>query len=178
MWKIKSNNITFKKLNENDIKLLHQWFQIPHVLKWYARDEKYTLEMIEEKYRQRINDASIPNFIIYDQDRPVGYIQYYHVTEHLPEGITDYSHPLFKDYKPNELIGIDLFIADENHLRTGFGSEALGLFINAYLKEKFKAVLVDPLKQNTAAILFFEKNEFRHIQSHDVNHDLMLLKLE
>lgn len=175
---MKNHNITFKKMNENDLKLLHQWFQIPHVLKWYARDENYTLEMIEEKYRQRINDVSIPNFIIYDQDRPVGYIQYYYVTEHLPEGIIDYNHPLFKDYKPNELIGLDLFIADEKYLRIGFTSVALTLFISINLKGKFKAVLVDPLKQNTAAIFFFERNGFKHIQSQDDNHDLMLLKPE
>lgn len=175
---IKNGKINFKKINENDLKLLYRWFQIPHVLKWYARDEKYTSEMIEEKYRQRINDVSIQSFIIYDQDKPVGYIQYYHVTEHLPEGIIDYTPPLFNNFKPNELIGIDLFIADENYLHMGFASVALALFINTYLNEKFKAVLADPVKQNTSAISFFERNGFRHILSQDAIHDLMLLKLE
>ena len=178
MQTIKKHNITFKKMKNSDLKLLHEWFQIPHVLKWYARDEKYTPEMIEEKYRQRINDVSIPNFIIYDQDKPVGYIQYYHVTEHLSEGIIDYNHPIFNNFKPNELIGLDLFIADENYLHIGFASIALARFINTYLKEKVKAVLVDPVKQNTSAISFFEKNGFRHTLSQDANHDLMLLKLE
>src|SRR5688500_11834457 len=154
MRKMKNNNITFKKLNENDLKLLHQWFQTPHVLKCYARDKKYSFEEIKEKYLQRINDASVPNFIIHAQDKPIGYIQCYYLTDHLPEGIVDYSHPLFNDFKPNELVGIDLFIADKNYLRTGFSSEALALFINTYLKEKFKAVLVDPLKQNITAISF------------------------
>lgn len=177
MWKMKNHTITFKKMSENDFKLLNQWFQIPHVLKWYARGDKYTPEMIEEKYHQRINDTSIPNFIIYNQDNPVGYVQYYHVEKHFPEGIVDYNHPLFKDYKPNELIGLDLFIADENYLRKGFGSEVLTIFIDTYLNKKFKAVLADPVKQNTAAILFFEKNGFRHILSQNVNHDLMLLEL-
>lgn len=81
-------------MNENDLKLLHQWFQIPHVLKWYARDVKYTLEMIQEKYLPRINDYSISSFIICDYDKPVGYIQLYHLTDHFPERITDYNHPL------------------------------------------------------------------------------------
>jgi aminoglycoside 6'-N-acetyltransferase len=175
---MKSSNIIFKKINESDLKLLHQWFQIPHVLQWYAREEKYTPEMIEEKYRKRINDVSIPNFIIYDQNRPVGYIQYYHVTEHLPEGIINYNHPLFNNFKPSELIGLDLFIADENYLHQGFGSEVLAMFIDTHLNRKFKAVLVDPVKQNNTAISFFERNGFRHILSQDANHDLMLLKLE
>src|SRR3990167_9099177 len=103
-------------MNANDLKLLHQWFQIPHVLRWYARNEKYTFEMIQEKYLPRINDATIPSFIICDHDKPVGYIQFYHVTEHLPEGVANYNHPVFNDFKPNEIVGIDLFIADENYL--------------------------------------------------------------
>lgn len=64
-----------------DLKLLHQWFQILHVLKWHARDKKYSFEEIKEKYLQRINDASIPNFIIHAPDKPIGYIQYYYLTD-------------------------------------------------------------------------------------------------
>lgn len=172
---MKSSNIIFERMREDDLGLLHQWFQLPHVLKWYARDKKYTFKMIKEKYLPRINDASIPNFIIYDQDKPVGYIQFYCVADHLPEGIAEYNHPLFNDYRPKELVGIDLFLAEESYLRTGFGSAILALFINIHIKRKFKAVLVDPLKENFSAISFFEKNGFRHITSQDDNHDLMLL---
>jgi aminoglycoside 6'-N-acetyltransferase len=173
-----SYNILFKKVNEDDLKLLHQWFQIPHILRWYARDKKYTFEMIQEKYQPRINNASILSFIICDRDKPVGYIQLYHVVDHLPDGVEDYNHPVFKDFKPNELAGIDLFIADINYLRTGFGSEALELFIGMHINNRVKAILVDPLKQNTFAISFFERNGFRHVMSQDNNHDLMMLRIE
>lgn len=134
--------------------------------------------MIEVKYLPRINNASIPSFIIYDQDNTVGYIQYYHVTKHLPEGVKDYSHPIFSEYKPSELVGLDFFTANQNYLRTGFSSEALAIFIRIYLKGKFKAAFVDPLKHNTVAISFFEKNGFRHVLSQNANHDLMLLNLK
>lgn len=144
-------------MNASDLKLLHQWFQIPHVLKWYARDEKYTFAMIQEKYLPRINDATIQNFIIYDQDKPVGYIQAYHLTEHLPGGIEDHSHPFFDDFKPNELVGIDFFIADKNYLHTGFSSKALKIFINTYVTNRFKAILVDPL--NKTLLLFRSLSE-------------------
>lgn len=164
-------------MSEGDFKLLHQWFQIPHILKWYAKNEKYTFEMIREKYLPRISDASVLVFIIYDDDKPVGYIQFYHVTDHLPEGVSDYSHPLFNDFKPNEIVGIDMFIADEDYLHRGFSSEALKIFISMYINNKFKAILVDPLKQNTSAISFFERNGFRHIMSQDNNHDLMVLRI-
>jgi aminoglycoside 6'-N-acetyltransferase len=172
---MKVDDILFKKINESDFEILYQWFQIPHILKWYTRNNTYTFEMIQEKYLPRINDASILNFIIYDHDKPVGYIQYYSVTDHLPEGIINYNHPLFNDFKASELVGLDLFIADEKYLRTGFASKALKIFIKMYIKEQFRAVLVDPLMQNNVAISFFERNGFEHIMTQDNNHDLMLL---
>jgi PhzF family phenazine biosynthesis protein len=170
-------DINFKEMNEDDLYLLHQWFQIPHVLKWYAKDKKYTLEMIREKYLPRISDASIPSFIIYDNDKPVGYIQFYHVTDHLPEGIINYNHPLFNDFKPKEIAGIDLFIADENYLHTGFSSKALEKFISMYINNKFKAILVDPVELNTSAISFFRRNGFENMMSQDNNHYLMILRI-
>lgn len=172
-----SFNIVFRKMNTDDLQLLHQWFHIPHVLKWYARGDNYTFKMIKEKYLPRINDESIPGFIICDHVKPVGYIQFYYLTYHLPEGIKDYKHQVFNDFKPDEIVGIDLFIADQNYLYTGFGSVALEQFIHSYIKNKFKAILVDPVKQNSHAILFFERNGFVHMVSDDENHDLLLLKL-
>lgn len=172
---MKDRNIIFRKMKEDDLKLLHQWFQVPHVLKWYARNEKYTFKMIQKKYLPRINDESIPSYIICDYDNPVGYIQFYHVTDHLPESIVNYDHPLFNDFNPKELVGIDLFIADESYLHTGFSAEVLKLFIKTYIKGRFKAILVDPLRQNISAVSFFERNGFRHIKSQDNNHYLMLL---
>ena len=165
-------------MTEHDLKLLQQWFQIPHVLKWYARDEKYTLEMIQEKYIPRINDTTIPNFIIYYDDKPVGYIQYYQVANHLPQVIIDYNHPIFEEFKPNELAGIDLFIADENYLHTGFSSKALKVFISTHINNKFKAILVDPVIQNTSAISFFKRHGFENIMSQDNNHHLMVLRIK
>tara|TARA_R110000868_G_scaffold208838_3_gene458383 strand:+ start:689 stop:1231 length:543 start_codon:yes stop_codon:yes gene_type:complete len=172
--------ITFEPLLEEHLELLHQWFQIPHVKEWYARGESFTHEMIVDKYLPRIKDqASILNFIICVNGKPIGYIQLYCLSHYLPEGVSDRNHPLFEKYKPNELAGIDIFIADEQYLGTGIGSSALSEFINTYIKGKFKAVVSDPVKQNVRAIIFFEKNGFVKIDDHhDSYHLLMLYKIE
>lgn len=47
-------SIHFKPLTENDLPLLHDWFQKSHVKQWYAREENYTIDMIKEKYLPRI----------------------------------------------------------------------------------------------------------------------------
>ncbi len=159
--------ITFKPLTEDDLLLLHDWFQKPRIQQWYARGESYTLNMIKEKYLPRIlNPESIPNFIVYVNNTPIGYIQLYCVKDSLPDGVTDYNHSLFDNIKPNEIAGIDLFIADENYLKKGYGTLTVTNFIKEYVQNKYTFLVTDPLKTNKNAIQFFEKNGFKKLPSH------------
>lgn len=168
----------FKPLGEEDLKLLYQWFQVPHIKKWYARGQDFTFEMIEKKYQPRINQSALRNFIFYVNECPIGYIQLYQVSDFLPEGVADYHHHLFEQYPPNRLAGIDLFIADENALGKGYGSMMLTHFIEQYVKDNFSAVVVDPLKDNIIAIQFFRKNGFDTFPVDKKNlHELMVLKV-
>lgn len=171
-----NNQITFNPLREDDLELLHQWFQVPHVKEWYTRGETYTLNEIREKYLPRIKEPDfIPNYIINLDVDPIGYIQLYHLNHSLPEGVDNYTHPLFSKFKPEEIAGIDLFIADEKILRQGISSKILNRFIEVFIAGKFKAAVVDPLKRNTNAVSFFEKNGFKiQTSSVDGNHVLML----
>jgi len=105
--------ITFKPLHEDNLALLHQWFQKPHIKQWYARGESFTFEMIVEKYLSRIqNPNKIPNYMIHLDGNPIGYIQLYHLSYSLPDGVKDHNHPIFDEFKPKDIAGIDLFIAE------------------------------------------------------------------
>lgn len=184
LFRIKNNNevISFKPLAENDLLLLHQWFQLPHVFEWYARGDKYTLDMVREKYSPRIKQPEmISNFIIYVNDHAIGYVQLYQVKKHLPDGINDYNHALFINHKPEQIAGIDIFIADEKYLNHGYGSKALLSFINEHVNGKFQALVADPLTSNKRAILFFKRNGFESLfdpQRENNKNKLMLLKIE
>jgi len=156
-------SITFKPLTENDLLLLYDWFQKPHILTWYARGKHYSLTKIKEKYEHRIKDPTIPSFIIHIENQPIGYIQLYEVSHHLPDGVSDYDHPLFQQNKPNEVAGIDLFIADEKYLNKGYAGTILKIFINEHVKTKFTVLVADPLKANSHAIRFFEHNGFKKL---------------
>lgn len=100
------NPIQFKPLQENDLILLYQWFQEPLINQLYARNKAWSLEEISAKYLPRIqSQEKIPSFIVYKDNNPIGYIQYYCLADYLPEGISTYN-PLFKEYYPEELAGI------------------------------------------------------------------------
>ncbi|HLB42375.1 MAG TPA: GNAT family N-acetyltransferase [Gammaproteobacteria bacterium] len=160
-------SINFKPLTENDLPLMFNWFQKPHVKQWYARGENYTLDMIREKYLPRIlHPESILNFIVYVGNTPIGYIQLYCVKGSLPDGVIDYTHPLFDNFKPNEIAGVDLFIADENYLKKGYATLTLTNFIKEYVQGKFILLVTDPLKINKNAIQFFKRNGFKKLPFH------------
>jgi len=173
-----NQEIIFKSLNHDHLPLLHQWFQKPHILQWYARGKEYSLEMIKQKYEPRLNDSTIQSFIIYVDSDPIGYIQFYKVSHHFPEGVSNYDHPLFNQYKRDEIAGIDFFIADEKYLKKGYASSTFMKFINT-LKGKFKAVVVDPMKTNEQAILFFKRIGFCPLErgQNDII-ELMILNLD
>lgn len=173
--------IHFKPLTENDLPLLHAWFHKPHVKQWYARGESYTIDMIKEKYLPRIlNPETILNFIVYAGNTSIGYIQLYCVNDSLPEGVTDYNHPLFDNFKPNEIAGVDLFIADENYLKQGYATLALTNFIKEYGQKKFTLLITDPLKNNKNAIQFFERNGFKKFKENDNDavNELMIFRIK
>ena len=153
--------ISFKPLKKSFLPTLHQWFNQPHVKKWYARDKQYTLAEIEEKYLPRIqNPSNIPNFIAYLNDEPIGYIQLYSLKEHLPDEVVNDKHPLFDHFKPQELMGLDLFFAVEKYLKKGISSKVLQEILSTHISSKIRAIVVDPLKSNKRAIQFFERNQF------------------
>lgn len=134
--------------------------------------------MIVEKYLPRVHHPEqIPNFIIYDGTDPVGYIQLYRVSDPFPDSVESYDHPLFSNYSPQDMAGIDMFIAEEEYLGKGYSTSALQNFIDEHVKGKFSVLVVDPLKTNKQAIQFFERNGFNKLtdcQSQSL-HELLVL---
>ena len=95
--------------------------------------------------------------------------------EFLPEGIKGLENPLFQQYNVKDIVGIDLFIAEEKGRGKGLGVELIGQFINEFLTE-FKAIIVDPNVSNQQAIRCYEKAGFKKTDlSQDSNHLIMLL---
>lgn len=150
----------FKRLCENDLELLYTWFKDPIINQLYARNQHWSLDDIKQKYLPRIlGYDNVPSFIIFKNSNPIGFIQYYCLIEHLPEGIQGYNNSLFKEYTPDELVGIDLFIGQNIDRGQGLGKTIINCFITEYLTQ-FRAVIVDPNNENIQAIRFYEKTGF------------------
>lgn len=171
------NPIQFKPLQENDLILLYKWFQEPLINQLYARNKAWSFEEISAKYLPRIqSQEKIPSFIVYNDNNPIGYIQYYCFTDYLPEGISTYN-PLFKEYYPEELAGIDLFIATISERGKNLGKTIINTFIVEFLMD-YQGVVVDPEVSNLFAIRCYEKTGFiKSSISENANHLIMIKKL-
>ncbi|MBN9227499.1 MULTISPECIES: GNAT family N-acetyltransferase [Legionella] len=170
------SSFNFKPLHEQDINLLYHWFQEPNINRWYARGMVWSLDMVTKKYLPRIyGQDNVPSFIVYLDKQAIGFIQYYCFKDHLPEGISHTKNALFQKYQPNELAGVDLFIAAGDNRGKGLGKHMLDIFTEN-LPNTFRAVVVDPAINNYQAIHCYEKAGFQHTEYSEDKDYLLLLK--
>lgn len=175
------NLFEFRPLREKDLELMHQWFQEPTIKQSYARGQHFTYENIQNKYLPRIvGQENVPSFIVYQNNNPIGFIQYYPVSNHLPEvtvtgELLSLKNPLFNTYHPNEIAGIDCFIAESNDRGKGKGEQMISAFITEFLKD-YRAVIVDPVQDNHPAIRCYEKAGFERTDFSENKKFIILLK--
>lgn len=122
---------------------------------------QFSKKNIQLKYQPRISGKeTIHSFIIALDKEDIGFIQYYSLEDYLPDGLSDYHHPLFNKYTQSELAGIDLFIGEEKYLHQGYGAKIITQFLKEIIFPHFKAVIVDPELKNTRAIRAYQKTGF------------------
>lgn len=145
-----SFKITFKPLAQPHLDLLCKWMDKPHVKKWW--NDGLSCLQIKEKYQQRIGSATILPFIVYLNERPIGFIQYY-----FADKIDDAKWL----HERTGVVGIDQFIGEEGLINQGLGTQMIKSFIeklavNASIKKIITEV--DPL--NLRAKRCYEKAGF------------------
>lgn len=159
---MESTSIGFRRLRNADLHLIHRWLHTPHVARWWHEDTG-TFEEVSEEYSAYIEgrEPVAPYLILYD-DRPVGYIQSYGVSD-------DEEHKRLVDIKDSA--GIDLFIGEEALLYKGLGPLVIRRFIDeiVFADESINVCIVDPEPGNTGAIRAYEKVGFEHFKSADTS---------
>jgi RimJ/RimL family protein N-acetyltransferase len=141
-------------LSDEDIELLHKWLNKPHVQEhWDLSPE--TLEQTRKKYKKKVNTTSDFSYIVYHDEKPVGYIQSYNASA-VGDG--------WWGDEPLGTWGLDMYIGEENELGKGLGSKITKQFAEKlFEEEKAKRVIVDPKPTNLRAIRSYEKAGFKKV---------------
>jgi len=151
--------ITFKKLTKEDMPLFLLWAKKPHVKDtWFAAG----YESIDKYYQKIDGNGYDYGFIIYLDDKPIGYIQCsdlyaYRTKCPNPKGILTNEDP--------GTFCLDLFIGEEDFLNKGYGTEIVKSFVTKIFAEfNAKEILIDPACSNKRAIRCYEKAGFKVIR--------------
>jgi RimJ/RimL family protein N-acetyltransferase len=152
--------IKFRKLQLEDLVLLHEWLNLPHVHEFYDKDKENTVEDVEKRYAPKIKGEKPTDcyFALYE-GKPVGYIQKYFVNDWPELG----SYLNYDDF----VVSVDLFIGNPEFMSKGFGSLMLSEFLNqvVFADLKVSLCMIGPEPSNRRAIKAYEKVGFKHVQT-------------
>jgi RimJ/RimL family protein N-acetyltransferase len=160
--------LIFKPLAEEDLEMLAQWLNRPHVMRWWGGEPK-SLQEIRDKYIPRIyGEVPCRCFLIYDnataassdllRGDSLGFIQ-----THWLVDFPDYANKL-GDGVDATIAALDLFISAEENLHRGLGQLILRQFLNDVVFTEMKAEVctLGPSIENKASIRAYEKAGFSH----------------
>jgi aminoglycoside 6'-N-acetyltransferase len=172
--------IEFHPLAALHLPLLLKWLNEPHVWKWWGEGKRWTAEEVERKYASYLQQykmdhgikKSIYPFIIYYEQKPVGYIQYYDAF--------DFSRSGFEvadvwGEASMSVAALDFYIGEPSCLGKGIGAAALSQFLKTHVYPWFSACLVDPDRHNTGAIQTYRKAGFQSYR--DVGASVVMVAL-
>lgn len=147
---INNLDISFRKLNEKDYKLLYKWCSQKFIYEWFEQ-RKLSYKEIENKYKNKKQDL----FIITSNNKDIGLVQIYKYNN-------DIKLKELKNYK--NIYEYDLFIGEEDYLSKGIGNKIVNL-VNKKIYEKYEAdaIILRSFKRNFRAIKCYEKNNFKNI---------------
>ncbi|SFX61522.1 aminoglycoside 6'-N-acetyltransferase [Thermoactinomyces sp. DSM 45891] len=160
---IKSGPLTIRLVSEDDVAILSKWLTNPDVLYFYeGRDQPQSPEQVRKQYLN--HDESSRNCIVEYDNKPIGYIQFYPLTDHDKQK-TGYSK------EPN-VWGMDQFIGETDYWNKGVGTRLVSCMVGYLVREiGAKAIIMDPQTRNKRAIRCYEKCGFKKL-SFLPNHEL------
>jgi aminoglycoside 6'-N-acetyltransferase len=153
--------INFTLLKEKDCSILFEWFMQPHVATWWPEPKEYAA--FKKKWLNRIitgyteNNNLFFGYYIMCNNIPIGYIQYYCVTQ---TERTEYP-PL-----PKHTVGIDLYIGNTEYIGKKLSVPIITQFIEIIIKKQeplTTVLIIDPAVTNQRAIHVYTKVGFKKI---------------
>jgi aminoglycoside 6'-N-acetyltransferase len=145
-------------LDESHIMLMHRWLSNGEALRWYGR-QVTTEDSLRQKYLVLKPQEGTRCFIVQQDQEPVGYLQYYRISDHPRYASLVGTGP--HDY------GLDLFIGRDEQIGRGLGRQIVTaaleelIFAQAYARR----CLVGPSPENKRAIRCYEKCGFQHVKT-------------
>ncbi|MGH3028485.1 MAG: GNAT family N-acetyltransferase [Gaiellaceae bacterium] len=152
--------LAFRPMVADDLRLLHDWLQRPHVQRWWRKRETY--EEVVEHYLPAIEGSDpTDHYIALLGDRPIGMLQTYLVADYP-------KHATLMGVHGRGTAGIDILIGEEELTGQGIGTEVIRRFVAevVFARPGTSSCVSDPAAENVASVRAFEKAGFRTVGGH------------
>jgi len=149
------NPVTLRLMTEQDLPMLHEWLNRPHIVEWWGgEEERPTLDDVLEHYLPRVlAQESVTPYIAMQGDEPIGYAQSY-----VALGSGD---GWWEEETDPGVRGIDQSLADPRQLNKGLGTQLVRALVELLLSDaSVTKIQTDPAPSNTRAIRCYEKAGF------------------
>lgn len=145
--------LSFRAMEMDDLRLMHEWLQRPHIRRWWRECETY--EQVVDSYSPAIERSDPTDlYLVLLEGREIGFIETYLVVDY-----PDYASLIGRG---EGTAGVDLFIADSALTGKGVGSEILRRFVSqiVFAKPTTRRCVAGPEAANVASVRAFEKAGF------------------
>ena len=147
-------------MTEQDLPLLHDWLQQPHIVEWWGGEaERPTWSQTRERYLPRVlAEERVTPYIAMLGETPIGYAQSYVALGSGDGWWEDETDPGVRD--------IDQSIGRADLLDRGFGTALVtALVARLFADPEVTRIQTDPSPTNLRAIRCYEKAGFRALRT-------------
>ena len=147
-------------MREQDIPMLHDWLNRPHIVEWWGGEEKRpTLAETKGHYLPKVMaEERVTPYIAMLGELPIGYAQSY-VALGCGGG-------WWEDETDPGVRGIDQSLADPTLLGKGLGTKLVSALVELLFSDpEVTKIQTDPAPNNQRAIRCYEKAGFRQIRT-------------
>ena len=146
--------LSIKPLSIEHFSRMHEWFNHPHVQKFYSL-RAWTKEEVNKKLMPYLdNSSSIKGFIILTDNNPIVYIQFCSL-DYNPWPDQDFSDEVVLNG-----VGIDFLIGEPGLIGRGLGASIIEYFLQEIIWPHYQYCVADPDIKNSASIKTLEKCGF------------------
>lgn len=151
-------DLTFRRLIDDDLPLLHGWLNEPGVVQWWEGDD-VSWDAVVRDYGSAATDPT-EHWIAVAGDEPIGWIQCYLAADYAG---ADEADAWFRLGLPRTTAGIDYLVGEPTRRGSGVGSAMIRAFVEDVVLAHHPAwthVAASPQAANVASCRALEKAGF------------------
>jgi RimJ/RimL family protein N-acetyltransferase len=152
--------LAFRALTADDVAGLWAWFDAPHARRWFART-RTPQSLVEEFMGYLAGSEPIHNYVVLHGERPIGLVQWTRMGD-FPLQMKGY------EVTDPDVVNVDILIGDAAYVRRGLGAPLVQRFLDEIVfaaAARFRTCVIDPERENAAAIRAYEKAGFTFVRT-------------